>query len=179
MAVFICLENRCYTLIMHITLRPATETDIPRIKQILDSAVGHKLLRGDSSWGFLEYEGEPIEASVQNGSTLVATADDGEIVGTMVLTAQDSIWGAQQPDAAYLQRLAVDFHHHRQNIGANMLDLAAQVAKQYGKSYLRLTCPSGNSKLCAYYEKQGFYRADAKANAPTQLRPTAFFENTI
>lgn len=163
---------------MSLSLRRATTQDIPAIKRILNNAVSHKLLRGDSSWGFVQYEGEPIETSIENNTAYIAVNDD-EIVGTLVLAGSDNIWGVQPPVAAYLQRFAVDYHFHRQNIGATLLNLATQEASSYGRNILRLTCPSGNTKLCAYYERLGFTRVDAKANPPAQLKPTAFFERPI
>ncbi|MDQ5886443.1 MAG: hypothetical protein QG628_840 [Patescibacteria group bacterium] len=161
-----------------IQIRQATTQDISRIKEILDGAVSHKLLRGDSSWGFIQYEGDPLEKSVTNGSAYVATSGD-EIVGTFVLVGEDKLWGPQPPEAAYLQRLAVDYHFHRRNIGAQIIGHAGQEGKKFGRTLLRLTCPSGNTKLCAYYEKLGFIRADSKATPPPQLKPTAFFEKQV
>ncbi len=163
---------------VNLSVRQATQQDIPTIRKILDGAVTHKLLRGDSSWGFVQYEGEPIETSVANGSAYVATFGD-DTVGTFVLVGEDKIWGPQPPEAAYLQRLAVDYHFHRQNIGAQMINLAAAEGKKFGRTLLRLTCASGNAKLCAYYEKLGFVRVDAKANAPNLAKPTAFFERSV
>lgn len=163
---------------MKLSVRQATQDDNIVIRKILDSAVSHKLLRGDSSWGILGYEGAPLEDSIANGSAYVVILGD-DVVGTFVLVGEDKIWGAQSPEAAYLQRLAVDYHFHRQNIGAQIIDLAAQEGKKFGRTLLRLTCSSGNTKLCAYYEKLGFTRVDTKATPPLKLKPTAFFECRI
>ncbi len=163
---------------MNLAVRQATAADLPNIKSILDGAVTHKLLRGDSSWGFVQYEGDPLEISIANGSAYLAISEDN-VVGTFVLVGEDKTWGSQPPNAAYLQRLAVDYHFHRQNMGAQIIDLAAAEGKKFGRTLLRLTCASGNTKLCAYYEKLGFIRADHKANPPSQIKPTAFFEKLV
>ena len=161
---------------MAITIRQATSGDIPVIKDILAHAVNHKLLRGDVSWGFTSYEGEDIEKSIQDKSAYVAQIDN-VVVGTFILLWKDEgTWGVQPPTAAYVQRLAGSSNHHRQNIGAEILDAIAKAVGGHNRSLLRLTCSSANPKLCSYYLALGFTRADSLARPNHFSKPTAYFE---
>ncbi len=164
---------------MTITIRQATSDDIPVIKDILAHAVNHKLLRGDVSWGFTSYEGDDIEKSIQDKCAYVALVEN-RVVGTFILLWKDEgTWGVQPPTAAYVQRLAVNSNHHRQNIGAEILDAIAKAVRGHNRSLLRLTCSSANPKLCSYYLGLGFTRADSLARPNHVSKPTAYFEQPI
>jgi ribosomal protein S18 acetylase RimI-like enzyme len=164
---------------MDITVRQATMHDAQKIREILAHAVNHKLLRGDVSWGFLSYEGEDIEKSIQNQTAYMALGDD-VIVGTFVLVWKDEgTWGIQPPTAAYIQRLAVSSDNHRQNVGAEIIDAIANAVGRYNRTHIRLTCSSANTKLCSYYLGLGFIRADNIAKPAHLTNPTAFFERPV
>jgi len=164
---------------MNIVIRQATLEDLGTIQAILAHAVNHKLLRGDVSWGFTSYEGEDIEKSIQDNSAYVAQIDNA-VVGTFILTWKDEgTWGVQPPTAAYVQRLAVSSNHHRQNIGAEILDAISKAVGGHNRSLLRLTCSSANTKLCSYYQGLGFTRADSIASPNHISKPTAYFERPI
>lgn len=164
---------------MNIVIRQATAEDTQSIQNILAHAVNHKLLRGDVSWGFTSYEGEDIEKSIQNKSAYIAQIDNA-VVGTFILVWQDEgTWGVQPPTAAYVQRLAVSSNHHRQNVGAEILDAISKAVGRHNRSLLRLTCSSANTKLCSYYLGLGFTRADSLARPSHLPKPTAYFERAI
>lgn len=165
---------------MNVALRRATAQDIPAIISVLNYGVRNKIRRGDLAWGEKNVEPASIEPYVQNGTAYIALLGD-QIVGTLILSWQDEFnWGKQAPVACYLQRFAVAAGYGGQNIGGQILELVAKTIKEQGNlSAIRLVCPSANTKLRAYYEQQGFARADAKAN-PTMPRNTiVYYERSI
>jgi len=165
---------------MSLTIQRATPDDIPAVLEILNWGVKNKIRRGDLAWGENSIEASAIEPFIANGTAYLALLD-GQIIGTLMLGWQDDInWGKQQQAACYLQRFAVAAGFSGQNIGGQILDLVASTVKEQGNlSSIRLVCPSGNPKLRAYYEKQGFSRADGKANPTLPRTDIVYYERIV
>ena len=165
---------------MSITIQRATISDIPTILSILNYGVKNKIRRGDLAWGEKDIEASAIEPYIQNGTAYI-TLFNTQIVGTFILDWQDEVnWGAQPQIACYLRRFAVAAGYHGQNIGGQILDIVANTIKEQGNlSSIRLVCPSANTKLRAYYEKQGFSRADGKAKPSLPRTDIVYYERII
>lgn len=165
---------------MGLTIQRAATTEIPTIVEILSYGVTNKMRRGDLAWGEKNVDPVSIEPSVANGTAYIALLD-GHAVGTFILDWQDDTnWGKQEQPACYLQRFAVAAGYGGQNIGGQILDLVASVIKDQGNlQSIRLVCPSVNTKLRAYYERQGFNRADAKARPTLPRTDIVYYERTI
>ena len=163
---------------MSLVLRPATSEDIPALVEVINSGMTNKVRRGDLAWGDKALVESDIRPFVERGSTYVACLDD-HVVGTFVLDWQDTdTWGPQPPDAGYIQRFAVDSSQRGQSIGSQMLGLAETEVVSRGGHFVRLFCPAANPGLRAYYEKQGFTRADAKAK-PRAYQPVVYYERAV
>lgn len=163
---------------MNIILRQASEQDAAAVIAVMNSGVVSKVRRGDLAWGDQVLTEADILPHIQHGNTYVACQGDA-VVGTFVLDWHDvNFWGVQSPDAGYIQRFAVDSSQRGQNIGGQMIDLAESEVAAHGGHYLRLVCPSTNPGLRAYYEKQGFSRADGKAK-PAAYHPVVYYERPV
>lgn len=165
---------------MNVTIRPATNEDMPTILSVLNYGVRNKIRRGDLAWGEKDIEPNSIIPFVQNGTAYIADLN-GQPVGVFMLDWQDEInWGLQPPTACYLQRFAVAAGFGGQNIGGQILDLVAETIKsQRNLSSIRLVCPSSNAKLRAYYEKRGFIRADSKAKPAMPRTTVVYYERNV
>lgn len=165
---------------MNIIIQRATTSDIPTILSILSYGVKNKIRRGDLAWGEKDVEANAIEPYVQEGTAYIALLDN-QVVGTFVLDWQDEVnWGPQPQTACYLKRFAVATGYHGQNIGGQILDLLANTVKTQGNlSSIRLVCPSVNTKLRAYYEKQGFTRADSNAKPTLPRTDIVYYERIV
>jgi len=165
---------------MSLTIQRATVTDIPAVLEVLNWGVQNKMRRGDLAWGENKVAATSVEPFITNGTAFIALLND-QVVGTFMLGWQDDInWGKQQQSACYLQRFAVAAGYGGQNIGGQILDLVASTVKEQGNlSSIRLVCPSGNPKLRAYYEKQGFNRADSKASPTLPRTDIVYYERIV
>jgi GNAT superfamily N-acetyltransferase len=74
------------------------------------------------------------------------------------LWEDEFFWGPQDPDAGYMRRLAVRHGCHGEGLGAFAIEWCVQRVLGEGRRLLRLDCDPRNTKLCAYYESQGFRR---------------------
>lgn len=165
---------------MSLTIQRATSAEIPAILDVLNWGVQNKIRRGDLAWGEKNVEAASVEPFVANGTAYIATLD-GQVIGTFMLSWQDDInWGKQLQPACYLQRFAVAAGFSGQNIGGQILDLVVSTVKEQGNlSSIRLVCPSANPKLRAYYERQGFSRADGKASPTLPRTDIVYYEHSI
>lgn len=165
---------------MTVTITRATAQDIPAVISVLNYGVKNKIRRGDLAWGETDIDPASITHFVQNGTAYIASIDE-KIVGTFMLDWQDEVnWGKQPPSSCYLQRFAVAAGYGGQNIGGQILEQVAKIIKEQGAlSSIRLVCPSANTKLRAYYEKQGFVRADAKAHPTLPRQHIVYYERAI
>jgi len=145
-----------------LTVARATSDDAPALASILTEATGVKLNHGDDSWGSEPYSEQEAGRFIHLHPTYLAHKGT-ELVGTVTLQLDDeSIWGAQKPDAVYIHRLAVKSGYGGQGIGEQMLGWANEQAALSSRRFLRLDCDAANSGLCAYYEKQGFVKVGEK-----------------
>lgn len=67
-------------------------------------------------------------------------------------------WKNPDAQAVYLARFGVDPNRSRRGIGSEMLQRAADLAKELGASYLRLFVVDANTPAIRFYEKNGFTR---------------------
>lgn len=130
--------------------------NIPALRDILTDATRYKIEHGDTSWGEGEFTDDEVTYALTKTNVYVIRVG-GEVVASFALDWSDErIWGKQPPTAGYLHRMVVKDSWHGQNIGHQLIILAAHKAKRQKKQFLRLDCSPQNTKLCAYYEKQGF-----------------------
>lgn len=109
-------------------------------------------LVGEASAGWLPGAGE-----IRAGASPVS---GGAPVGTMTLreTPPAGFWDLvdDPADGLYLSRLAVDRRFAGRGLGAWLLDAAGGEAAALGKAWLRLDAWKTNTRLHAYYRRQGF-----------------------
>jgi GNAT superfamily N-acetyltransferase len=123
---------------------------------------------------------EEIVASIDTSETFVVL-EDGELVGTYALEAIDNqgVWpDVENFDAAYLRRLVVHPHQHRQGIGSACLAKAEADAVLSGRTTLRLTADIEHVDVLAFYEHRG-YRRCGEAWGPGYVRPDIRFEKAL
>ncbi|WP_030208521.1 GNAT family N-acetyltransferase [Streptomyces bikiniensis] len=151
-------------------IRKGGPEDIPAVLAILDSAVTWLNDKDiTAQWGTEPFTARPaavrqVEETVAEGDLWMAEID-GTPAGTMTLTPHPGkhVPPAPEPEV-YVRLLATDgnFHHH--GVGAALLRHAAGETRRKNVSLLRVDCFAGSEgRLIAYYEKQGFTRADTFA----------------
>jgi GNAT superfamily N-acetyltransferase len=149
---------------MQLRITKAKPAHLQALVSIFTAANRYKLERDDRSWapGFTE---KGVTWMLSLGTMYVACLGD-PIVGTLALDWADDDWDDERDKgerrAGYIRRLAVREDFHGQQIGAQIIDWAAGQAAREGRDRLRLDCNIANTKLCTYYEKQGFQRVVTK-----------------
>ncbi len=161
---------------VNIGIAPAIDEDIEDIRAILEHGIRSKMYRGDLAWGEAATDEKQLKAIVAGGNMYVAHTEEDIVAVFMLFWDDPGRWGQQPPVAGYLHRFVVAPGLRGQNVGSQIIDLICKEVAKNGRQFLRLTAPADNEKLKAYHLKNGFTRADHKAN-PTQLtEPIAYFE---
>jgi len=155
----------------------ATEDDTEIVLGILDAATKYKNKHNDNSWGTEPWQTKEIIDSIKAGNRyLVFLGKD--VVGCFVVDWADELWTDNTLAAAYIHQLAVKSKFHNKNIGSKILDIAAGIAKQNGKSLLRLDCSYNNKKLCDYYKKMNF-KLHSTLQSKNSNQTKVLFQKTI
>ncbi len=104
-----------------------------------------------------------VEEGIQNSEFFFIKNTNNDIIGMVRILKEDILyWGQQEEKSLYVHSLVVreDFNH--KGIGKIILDKIEGIAKQEACIFLRLDAVATNTKLCNYYEKQGFSKVGTK-----------------
>ncbi|MFF4415855.1 GNAT family N-acetyltransferase [Streptosporangium sp. NPDC001559] len=147
-------------------IRDGLPEDVPAVLAMFDSAVAWLTARGRTGqWGDRPFSEDParvekITSWALSGGMRVAEVD-GEPAGCLVLgNAVEYVEPAPEPEL-YVQGLVVDRRFGGHGVGAALLARAREEALEGGAVLLRVDCYAGDDgRLVAYYESQGFTRAE-------------------
>nr|WP_266369458.1 GNAT family N-acetyltransferase [Tellurirhabdus rosea] len=135
-------------------IRPATETDIPQLTMLVNSAY-----RGDSSrkgWtteadllGGIRTTEEGMRAMLQKPTaTILCYLQADDLIGCVYLEKKE--------EDLYLGMLTVDPERQAGGIGKQLLSAAEEHARAQGCRAIQMTVISVRHELIAYYERRGF-----------------------
>ncbi|RNL83566.1 GNAT family N-acetyltransferase [Halostreptopolyspora alba] len=145
---------------MRFGVRQASPGDATRVADLLAGASAWL-----ASWGSDQWQYPPpmhvIERDIAEGSLYLATChDSGYAIASATINtyADPDFWGlADDPDnALYIHKMAVDRQWAGHGIGGALLDFAAELAEEQGRSWVRLDAWKTNPGLHRYYQNQGF-----------------------
>jgi len=93
----------------------------------------------------------------QNKMTVVAYQDN-EPAAAMILQWYDPLFwpDIKENESAFVHKLSVRRKFKGQGFSSTLLNHAALICKQKGVNFLRLDCDATRSKLCEFYESNGF-----------------------
>ena len=118
-----------------------------------------KLSQGDAAWGDEAFTNDEVTNLVNSGNLYVYRVE-GNIAASVLLADSDQrMWGEEEGGdgtAVYIHRLYVGNDFRGQQVGSEVVDLAAEQARLRGKTKLRLDCLYDNPGLCKQYENMGF-----------------------
>jgi GNAT superfamily N-acetyltransferase len=137
---------------------PASRGDFDAVMQLLAEARMWHMQNGLDVWK--AFDPALIAADIEAGGIFVARIGDA-VCGAVTLTEHDwLVWGTDQKNALYVHRLVSSRQAVGLGIGAAILCWAQDVARQRGKTCLRLETWDTNHKL----------RTLRKAGFPTHTR---------
>jgi GNAT superfamily N-acetyltransferase len=141
-----------------IEIRAARLDELATVEALLSGASTWLASRGIDQWQYPPRR-DRITQALQRGECFLAVRD-GEAIATVQVDAfaDPEFWDAADgPEAAlYVHRMAVSRKAAGENVGAVLLDWAAERAADAGKSWLRLDAWKDNPGLHRYYERVGF-----------------------
>lgn len=140
-----------------LTIRPASDADIPAIQSLLYDAVDRAEAMGRPMWQ-REHVAWEVISQKYPASTFRLAVLDGETVGCMALVMYDpEIWPELAPDeAVYLHKLVVHRNASGKGVSRALFACARDHCRSMGIPSLRLDVYANREKLCALYESEGF-----------------------
>jgi GNAT superfamily N-acetyltransferase len=144
-------------------LRQATPGEHTAILELIDSVREWLRTIGTDQWEVPwpseNGRSKRTLAAIEAGRTWVVR-DDVRLAATVTVSPNDhGIWPAEnrQDPAAYVRQLVVNRDYAGQGLGAQLLDWAAiHALRVYGARWVRVDLWTTNTRLHAYYRRQGF-----------------------
>lgn len=151
---------------MNVTIEQATPGDELAIRQLQAEAIAWLAEKGTDQW----QPGAPrnprrdddrgLSPALNRGEVYVVRDESNEVIGTLTLDgyADPEFWTeADDPASAlYIHRMIVSRAAAGRDVGAAMLEWAAQETARRGRQKLRLDAWRTNESLHRYYERHGF-----------------------
>ena len=97
-----------------------------------------------------------VEEGIQNNEFFYIYFEDVNVGMVRILDEDLPYWGKQDEKATYIHSLVVTEQFNGKGIGKAAIQAAGVMAQENYCKYIRLDADSRNTKLCEYYEKQGF-----------------------
>ncbi|MEV6108588.1 GNAT family N-acetyltransferase [Streptomyces sp. NPDC051940] len=174
-----------------ITLRPATDTDLPLLVRLRDDAARWMIRQGIQQWRPGDFGEEHFRRVREYGEVWVAEAGAADAGGVGAAVAEDrprpvigafelwwedeDAWGVQPPVAGYVHRLMVDREVATPGAGRLLLGAAERRVAETGRELVRLDCLATNERLNAYYENAGYRAVGHKSGKPQAGGPPRSF----
>lgn len=107
-----------------------------------------------------------VEEGIQNEEFYFLELQEGDSIGMVrVLDRDELYWGKREERAKYVHSLVIQEKFNGRGYGRQVLNLIEEMAREDDCTCVRLDADAANSKLCKYYEKQGFRRVGIKTTA--------------
>ena len=140
-----------------VQLRPATEADVPRLAELVQSAYGH----------YVERLGGPPRPMVDDYDAVVRSAEvtvaerGGEVVGLIVLGIDD--------EGCFVDNVAVDPAHQGSGTGRTLLEHAETMARRGGFDSIYLYTHELMTENLALYARAGYVEYDRRPHGDAHL----------
>jgi ribosomal protein S18 acetylase RimI-like enzyme len=140
-----------------ISLRPATEADVPSLSELVRAAYAHYVAR-------LGGPPRPMTddyAEVVRTHRVTVAERDGEIVGLVVLGVND--------EGCFVDNVAVDPSHQGTGVGRALLEHAESAARDAGFDSLYLYTHERMVENLALYSRIGYVEYDRRLNEGARI----------
>jgi hypothetical protein len=137
------------------------------VSGILQEAARWLVESGMPMWKDGELAPDRIAADVEAGLFYIVQAGAGA-AGVFKMQPEDPLFWPDLPagEAFYLHRIAVRRKFAGQGVTDAMTGYARRAVKIEGRRYLRLDCETSRPKLCAAYERLGFFKHSERQVGP-------------
>ena len=150
--VFDYLENSDRDVLR---IEKGTEEELDDILQVYRERIAFLRWKGISQWKFymLNHPREEFIKAIYDGEYYTVKSDD-QIVAGFRLSEDSENWMDEFPEAIYLSRVVTKPGFR--NIGDYIMKQAKKMAKEAGKSVLRVECVFSNQRLNDIWKDHGF-----------------------
>lgn len=136
--------------------RAATLEDVPRLATLINMAFRSdtttQVFLTSTRIDVTSVKDVTARLAIPNSAVLVATAENGELVGTVGVRKLDD-------RRAWLGMLAVDPSHHNSGLGRQVLAYAEDYSRQrWGINRMELDAVGTRKELIEWYERRGYQR---------------------
>ncbi|WP_326842906.1 GNAT family N-acetyltransferase [Streptomyces sp. NBC_01558] len=139
-------------------IRPGRIDELGTVEGLLREASAWLASRGIDQWQYPPHR-DRIETALELGVCFLAF-EEGKAIATIQVDefADPEFWTPQDDPsrALYVHRMAVSRSASSRDVGAQLLDWAAERATSQGKRWLRLDAWKDNEGLHRYYERRRF-----------------------
>lgn len=139
--------------------RASTDEDVRLVADMWIRCARRLADAGSDQWQYPLKTGN-LEAAVSARSCWIASAPEGDLIGTITVDgiADPNLWqrSDRPDDALYLHRMITEPQHAGKAIGSALMDWAARRSAGYGRSWIRLDAWRTNTGLRDYYLRHAF-----------------------
>lgn len=154
---------------MELKLTKATVSDMDLALELFRQTSLSLKARNLSQWSYWmdppEERLQWVREGFQQGEFFYVYDEEGTFVGMFRLLPVDELYWDEKgrdPGARYVHSLVILPEQKGRGVGALILKKIIEILKKEGAQLLRLDCDSSNSRLCRYYEDQGFVQVGKK-----------------
>ncbi|WP_052343530.1 GNAT family N-acetyltransferase [Bacillus massiliigorillae] len=142
---------------MDLNIRGINASELNTFSSILIEATEWVNSTGQELWDINDITNEGLLKSYTIEEMYLACINNEE-AATVILQEEDHIYWPHEKnsDSLYLHKLAIRRKFAKTGLSEQVLSWAKSEAKHHNKQYLRLDCLANRSKLCHFYEAQGF-----------------------
>lgn len=148
---------------LELTIRPGSLADEPAVLALFDEAVGWLAERGlVGQWGEQPFSTRPemrtlVQQTLRRDEVRIAE-HGGAVVGVLAAGSSPPYVPSNPTPELYVTLLLSARRLAGNRIGARLLELASEIARERGALALRVDCWADSPALVRYYERQGFVR---------------------
>jgi predicted N-acetyltransferase YhbS len=149
--------------VIELQIRQGTADDEPAVLALFDEAVQWLVARGlTGQWGEQSFSTRPpmrtlVQRTMGDNDVRIAEHED-VVVGVLAVGASPPYVPGNPVPELYVALLMSARHLHGNAIGARLLDLATDIAREQGARMMRVDCWADSPRLISFYERQGFAR---------------------
>jgi GNAT superfamily N-acetyltransferase len=122
---------------------------------------------------------DEIRSQVLQGQWWVVTESDRVRGALRVLANDPDAWGQQKDAALYVHGLMIARNEAGAGLGAQLLRWAEAMAIGRGAQWVRLDCVESNTRLRAYYKRQGFTEVGRSTFQDPRWYPAVLLEKRL
>jgi RimJ/RimL family protein N-acetyltransferase len=149
--------------VIELEIRPGRQGDVDAVLELFDEAIEWLVARGLSGqWGEQPFSTRPdmrdlVRRTLNENEVRVAEHQQA-VVGVIAAGGCPPYVPTNPVPELYVSLLISSRRLGGNGVGAQLLDLACQLARERGRRMIRVDCWADSPRLISFYERHGFSR---------------------